>query len=340
MVLKKMKKINTSPHTLVIGAGAGGLTVSVGLSGLGKEVVLIEKGEMGGDCTNVGCVPSKAMIHAAKTMKMSNAMEYVHKIRDEIRSHETPEVLKKKYGITTVKGTAIFVENKKIEVVMEDRKKKVFTPKHIVIATGSKPKHMDIPRLPKEKYFTNETIFEIEKLPKKLVIVGAGVIACELAQAFNKLGTEVHIVYYKRGLLNSEGDLVSAQMTDIFAKEGIHLHWHVTNSEYVKGNLVLKQKKGSTTIKSVTAVMVAVGREPNIDTLGLENTDIVFSSKGIEVDSKYKTTVKKVYAVGDAAQGANFTHVANQQGRQVIKSIAFPTYTSWQKTGTTCCNFY
>jgi dihydrolipoamide dehydrogenase len=183
-------------HTIVIGAGSGGMTVAVGLAGLGKQVAFIEAQHIGGDCTNVGCVPSKTVIDLAKRFKPGmnpdETLREVTRKRNALRERETEEV-RHMPNVTLIEGWAKFTAPKEIEVALSAGGTQKLTANNIVISTGARPRMIEIPGLPRERTLTNETLFDLRDLPKHLVVMGAGIIALEMAFAFRKLGAQVTI---------------------------------------------------------------------------------------------------------------------------------------------------
>ena len=188
----------TQFQIIVIGAGAGGLVVAIGAAKAGKKVLLIEKGNWGGDCTNFGCIPSKTLIARAEKKERDHLFEHIHSIVQGVREHEEPEALEK-LGIVAVTGHAQFIDPHTLEV--EGRR---YTGQSIVIAAGSKPLIPEVEGLKQTPYKTNETIFDLETLPNSLAVLGGGPIGCELAQAFAKLGTDVKLIHRHCDILNKE----------------------------------------------------------------------------------------------------------------------------------------
>lgn len=315
--------------TLVIGSGSGGMTVAVGLAGLGRPVTLIEAHHVGGDCTNVGCVPSKTLIHLAKHFKPGMdpdavAREVTRK-RDALRDKETEEV-EHTSNLTFVRGRARFVGPKTLEVTGSDGARRL-SADHIVIATGARPRLIDIPGLPEEMVLTNESLFDLRSMPKHLVIVGAGVIALEMAFAFHKLGTRVTMFALDRRPLATAIPEASEAIQAELTRRGIVLHCGAVAKLCDAAARTLTLQSGSDEIKltDVDKVLVAVGRVRNIDQLGLETAGIRTDPRqGILVNAYGETNVRGVYAIGDVTATSAFTHSANAQGRRVTQRIAFP----------------
>lgn len=317
-------------HTIVIGAGSGGMTVAVGLSGLGKQVAFIEGHHVGGDCTNVGCVPSKTLIHLAKTFKSGmSADEVVREVtckRDALRDKETEEVMHME-NVTFIHGWAKFTGPHEVQVALHEGGTRTLTADHIVISTGARPRRIDIPGLPEEMILTNESLFDLTNAPRHLVIVGAGVIALEMAFAFQKLGTKVTMFALDRRPLMTAIPEASEVIEKELERRGITLYCGTVAKacDVSARALILQAGEEEITLREVDKVLMAVGRVKNIDTLGLENAGVQFDPrKGILVNSYGETNIKGVYAIGDVTPTSAFTHSANAQGRRVTQRIAFP----------------
>ncbi|MEO7840222.1 MAG: NAD(P)/FAD-dependent oxidoreductase [Anaerolineales bacterium] len=317
-------------HTIVIGAGSGGLTVAVGLAGFGKQVAFIEGHHVGGDCTNVGCVPSKTLIHLAKNFKPGmNPDEVLREVtlkRDALREKETEEVKHLK-SVTLMEGWATFKAARAIEVKMKDGSICNLSAENIVIATGSRPRFLDIPGLPMERALTNESLFDLKDLPKHLVIVGAGIIAMEMAFAFRKLGSQVTMFTSGNSPLSDYIPEVSETIQPEIEKKGIVTQYGATAKSFDEATRTLTIQQGDTEIdiKDVDKVLVAIGRVRNLESLGLEQAGVKWDAKtGVAVNSFGESNIRGVYAIGDVTPTSAFTHSANAQGRRVTQRIAFP----------------
>jgi len=320
---------------VVIGAGSGGLTAAVGLQKIGKKVLLIERRQMGGECTNSGCIPSKALLHHAKCfyeaeriagstkqtdVYRNKAFTYVRSIIDEVLSQETPEVFTEK-GIDVVMGEAEFTSPHTLHVNDE-----VYHYKLAVIATGSSPRLLDVPGTDPKDVLTNENVFQLKSIPAKLLIVGGGPIGLEMGQAFAMLGSNVTIIDSNNHLAPLEDPSISAILKVRFEALGITIHLNagvrdVTNKlatvYFTTDGLSAKNDIHLTYDK----ILFAVGRVPNLP-VGLAVAGIEADTKGILVDSQQRTSNKLVYAVGDVAQRLKFTHTADDTARQVVAHIA------------------
>jgi pyruvate/2-oxoglutarate dehydrogenase complex dihydrolipoamide dehydrogenase (E3) component len=315
--------------TIVIGAGSGGMTVAIGLAGLGRKVALIEGNHVGGDCTNVGCVPSKTLIHLAKNfgpgMNADEVLQEVIRKRDALRDKETEEVQHLE-NLTFIRGMARFTAPKTLNVT-QDGTTRELSANNIVIATGARPRMIDIPGLPDDMVLTNESLFDLTNAPKHLVIVGAGVIALEMAFAFQKIGTKVTMFALDRRPLMTAIPEASEAIQAELDRRGIMLYCGTVAKacDVSTQSLILKSGDEEITLRGVDKVLVAVGRVKNIDSLGLEQAGVKTDARlGILVNSFGETNVKGVYAIGDVTPTSAFTHSANAQGRRAVQRIAFP----------------
>ena len=315
--------------TIVIGAGSGGMTVAIGLSGLGRQVALIEGNQVGGDCTNVGCVPSKTLIHLARNFKTGMdpdaVLQEVIRKRDALRDKETEEVQHIE-NLTFVRGMAKFISPKALEVSLNGNTRQL-TGENIVIATGARPRWLDIPGLPAERALTNESLFDLTNAPKHLVIVGAGVIALEMAFAFQKLGTQISMFALdSRPLITAIPEASETIQAELEARR-ISTYYNATAKCFDESirTLTLKQGEMEITLHGVDKVLIAIGRVRNLDKLDLDKAGIAVDPRqGVLVNSFGETNVKGVYAVGDVTPTSAFTHSANAQGRRVSQRIALP----------------
>jgi dihydrolipoamide dehydrogenase len=317
-------------HTIVIGAGSGGMTVAVGLSALGKQVAFIEGNHVGGDCTNVGCVPSKTLIHLARNFKPGDnpdkVLREVIRKRDALRDKETEEVREMK-NVTFIEGWAKFSAPKEIEVALKDGGTRKITTDHIVIATGARPRLLEIPGLPGNRVLTNESLFDLRDTPKHLVIAGAGIIALEMAFAFRKIGTQVTLFALDDRPLATHIPEASAALRTEIERAGICAHYGTTAKSFDEAarTLTLTQGEKEITVQDVDKVLIAIGRVRNLERLELDKAGVTVDRRqGILVNSFGETNVKGVYAIGDVTPTSAFTHSANAQGRRVVQRIAFP----------------
>ena len=314
-------------HTAVVGAGSGGLTVAVGLSGLGKSVALVEKKYVGGDCTNVGCVPSKTLIHLAKHAENMSPAEILAKVRahrDELRIEET-EWVKGMEHVTFFEGEATFQDANTLAVALDGGGTEYLRARNIVIATGSVPVRIPLEGLPDAKTLTNESLFDLESLPEHLVIVGGGIIGCEMAFAFAKLGSKVSVVDLAERVLSPLEPEVSALVARRFKDLGVDVYLRAKGSRFedATGTLFLDQAGREVRLERVDKVLLAVGRKPQLE-VGLDKIGLTPTKQGLPTNAWGRTAVKNVYTIGDVNPNSAFTHSANAEGRRLVQKLAFP----------------
>lgn len=327
---------------IVIGAGSGGLTAAIGGAGIGAKILLIEKNKIGGDCTHTGCVPSKTLIKAGKLARQIRqaekyglrtksplvteydihyALEKVQQTVEEIAAEETPAEIEK-YGIEVVIGTAQFVDQQTVEANGTH-----YRAKRIIIATGSRPRIPGIPGLDKIDYLTNEQIF-LPRAFNSLAVIGGGPIGCELAQAFAHLGVTVHLINNESHLLGREDQEASEVVQSVFEKEGITLHLsrettEVADTEGKKTLSLTSKLDGKAQTIAVDQILVATGRQPNIEDLNLEKAGIEYDHSGIKIKNNGATNVRGIHAIGDVAGAPYFTHLANHHAKVALTNLIF-----------------
>ncbi len=326
-----------TPDICVIGAGSGGLTVAAAAAAFGVPVVLIEKGRMGGDCLNYGCVPSKALIAAAKhadafrhgaafgiaaaepAVDFAKVHDHIHDVIAGIAPHDSVERFTG-LGVRVVEDAARFTDSK--TVIAGDI---TVRPRRFVIATGSSPSAPPIPGLDSVGYLTNETIFDLTERPKHLIIIGGGPIGIELAQAHRRLGADVTVLEAFTPLGKDDPEhaaIVLQRVRDdgVVIRDGIKI---VNVAETETGIAVILQDDSGDERIEGSHLLVAAGRKPNVDGLGLEEAGIAHDRSGITVDGGLRSTNSAVYAIGDVAGGLQFTHVAGYHAGLVVRSILF-----------------
>lgn len=322
----------------VIGAGAGGLTVAAGGSQMGAKVVLIEKGEMGGDCLNYGCVPSKALLaagHAAQAMRdagrfgitpvepeidFAAVRAHVQGVIEGIAPMDSQERFEG-LGVQVIRAPARFTGPREVEAGgMRIRARR------FVIAAGSSPSIPDIPGIGDVPLMTNETLFDLDMRPEHLVIIGGGPIGVEMAQAHRRLGSQVTLLQRSR-LLHRDDEEAAALIRNRLLREGVAIHEHadVTRLSGGAGDITLEATDADGRPLTVTGshLLVATGRKPSVEGLGLEEAGIAYSDKGITVDARLRSSNKRVFAIGDIAGGPQFTHVAGYHGGIVLRNALF-----------------
>lgn len=329
------------PDICVIGAGSGGLTIAAAAAALGASVVLCEKAQMGGDCLNTGCVPSKAFIASAKRahtivhtqmfgvateglkVNFARIQEHVQGVIDAIAPNDSVERFEG-MGIKVIQEHAKF-ENKHTVSAGEFEIK----ARRFVIATGSRAAVPPIKGLADVPYHTNETIFQQKRKPGHLLVIGAGPIGMELAQAHKRLGSEVTVIDMGKPLAKDDPELVSLVLQKIEA-EGVAVHGETAIRSVIPsgeganpGVAIELEKDNEAFVVTGTHVLVAAGRTPNVDGMGLEEAGIKTNKSGVIVNRGMRTSNSRVYAVGDVAGSLQFTHMAGYQAGLVVRNALY-----------------
>ncbi|HXT51792.1 MAG TPA: mercuric reductase [Thermoanaerobaculia bacterium] len=320
---------------VVIGGGTAGLVSAAGAAGLGARVALVERHLLGGDCLNSGCVPSKALIAASRawhtvrngedmgaappigTGDFSRAMERVRRVRADIAPNDGAPRFRD-LGIDVFLGSARFVAADAVEV---DGARLAF--KRAVIATGARAAAPPIPGLAESGYLTNETVFSLTQLPRRLAVIGGGAVGCELAQAFGRLGSQVTLFDVLPRLLPKEDEEAAALIAEVLRRESVRLELGGQIEEVQSKGAVKVVRFGRDDRIAADEVLVATGRVPNVDGLGLEAAGIEHDRKGVKTDDHLRTTNPRVYACGDVASPVQFTHAADAQARLVLRNAFF-----------------
>lgn len=327
-------------NMVVIGAGTAGLVTAAASAGLGARVALIERSLLGGDCLNVGCVPSKAIIEAARRaavirdseefgitvpdgveIDFAAVMERMRKLRSDISPHDSARRFRE-LGVDVFLGQGKFTSANTIEVEGQELRFKRAT-----IATGARAAAPPIPGLEEVDYLTNETLFSLTELPKRFGIVGAGPIGVEMAQSFARLGSEVYLVESSEGILPREDPDAGAAVRRALERDGVNVLCCGRDLELGRtegGGVRMKvDAEGEGYDVEVDRLLVAVGRAPNVENLGLEEVGIRYGKDGVEVDDRLETSVKGIYAAGDVCSRFKFTHAADFMARTVIGNALF-----------------
>ena len=328
-------------HMVVIGAGTAGLISAAGSAGLGAKVALIERHLMGGDCLNVGCVPSKGVIRASRSGQEAReaherfggpvvpedargdfgfAMERMRRLRAGISIHDSARRYRD-LGIDVFLGQGQFVAPDTVEV---GGKRLRF--RRAVIATGARAAEPAIPGLAAAGFRTNETIFNLTELPKRLVVLGGGPIGCELAQSFARFGSRVTSLNKDAHILPREDADAAEIVQQAMIRDGVHFEFHMEVVEVrLQGaeKVVVFERGGLRHEVVADEILVAAGRAPNVDGLGLEAAGVRHGKRGVEVDDHLRTSNKSIFACGDVASRFQFTHIADAQARIVIQNALF-----------------
>jgi len=325
----------------IMGGGAAGLTVASGAAQLGAKTLLVEKEKaLGGDCLHFGCVPSKTLIRTAQayhTMKNSQAFglpavelppvdftkvkERIQSVIGTIQKHDSEERFCG-LGAKVEFGEAVFVDEHSIRLNGQ-----TISAKTWVIATGSSPGSPPIQGLEETPYITNKEIFSLDRLPESMVILGAGPIAMEMAQAFCRLGTKVFVVQRSGQILSKEDKDMADEIMQVLSLEGVTFHLNASvlgvKDLATEREVLVKDKEGKTTALRAERVLVAMGRDSNVQGINLEGIGVEFDQKGIKVDERMRTSQKHIYAAGDVTGAFQFTHAAGYEGGIVIGNTIF-----------------
>ena len=326
-------------HLVVIGAGTAGLVTAAGAAALGARVALVERHLMGGDCLNVGCVPSKAIISAARAWHdartassrfggpgssdrgdFAAAMERMRRLRADLSSVDSAQRFTG-LGVDVFLGHARFTAPDRVTVADQ-----VLRFRRAVIATGARAAVPAIPGLEAAGYYTNETIFTLTERPAHLTVLGAGPIGCELAQAFARLGIRVTILDRGDRALSRDDPDAARVVEAALRADGVTLEFgaRVQRAARSPGGIRMHFTQGDRTGEvEGDAILVAAGRAPNVEDLGLEAAGVKAGERGVVVDDRLRTSNRRVYAIGDVSSRYQFTHVADFHARLVIANALF-----------------
>jgi pyruvate/2-oxoglutarate dehydrogenase complex dihydrolipoamide dehydrogenase (E3) component len=326
-------------NLVVIGAGTAGLVSAAGAAGLGAHVALIERRLMGGDCLNVGCVPSKALIRAARAcadvrdagrfgvevpegvrIDFPAVMERMRRLRAGISPHDSAARFRE-LGVDVYIGEARFTGPDTVAVGGQ-----TLHFSKAVIATGGRAAEPPIPGLREAGYLTNETVFSLTELPRRLGVIGAGPIGCELAQTFARFGSEVHLVEAEHGILPREDRDAAGIVHESLRRDGVRLLCcgkELTVSQQADAKHLKVESHGQHYDVPVDALLLAVGRTPNVEGLGLEAAGVAFDRNGVTVNDYLQTTNRRIYAAGDICSKYKFTHAADALARIVLRNALF-----------------
>ena len=323
---------------VVLGAGTAGLVSAAGAAGLGARVALVERALMGGDCLNVGCVPSKGLIRSSRlagelrkgaqlgvrvtdpTIDFTQVMQRMRRRRADISSNDSA-------GRFTDLGIDVFLGNARFtspgEVAVGERR---LAFKRAVIATGARAAVPPVPGLADTPHLTNETLFWLTERPAHLLVIGAGPIGCEMAQAFARLGSRVTILDMARQVLPREDADAAAIIQRHLAEDGVHLELGVRLEQVSRGTdgvEVRFQRDGASEQVTGDQLLVAAGRAPNIETLELAAAGVASTTRGVVVNDRLRTSNRRIYAAGDVCSAFKFTHAADAMARIVIQNAFF-----------------
>jgi pyruvate/2-oxoglutarate dehydrogenase complex dihydrolipoamide dehydrogenase (E3) component len=344
-------------NVVVIGAGTAGLVTAAATAGLGGRVALVERNRMGGDCLNTGCVPSKALISSARLVQQirraadwgldpmepqfdfARVFERMRERRTKIAPHDSQERFES-LGVDVFRGHARFLSPREVEV--DGRR---LSAKNFVIATGSRPAIPPVPGLSQALFFTNETVFdELREKPDRLVVLGGGPVGCELGQVFARLGVRVTIVQRRPQILEKEDADAAALVRRVLEQEGVTI---LTGAEARRVSRDGRASRveveiGGSERRTVEtdAILVAAGRVPNTDDLGLDAAGVAQGQNGVVVNRYLQSSQPHVYAAGDVVGGYRFTHVADAHARVITRNILFPWWKAdWDDSVVPWCTY-
>ena len=327
-------------NLVVIGAGTAGLVTAVGAAGLGAKVALIERHLMGGDCLNVGCVPSKALIRAARAVAQVRGaggfgvkvpdgvavdfpavMERLRRLRAQISGNDSAARFKA-LGVDVFIGQGRFTASDAVEVGG-----KTLRFAKAVIATGARAVTLPIAGLKESGALTNETVFSLTELPKRLLVIGAGPIGVEMAQSFARFGSQVTVFEALHGLLTKEDPDAAEIVRKSLERDTVDFLCCVDIERVERTGAVstvrFKSKHGPSGTREFDAILVGVGRAPNIEGLDLDTVGVAYDTSGVKVDDHLRTTNPRIYAAGDICLAPKFTHTADFSARIVIQNALF-----------------
>ena len=328
---------------IVIGGGGAGLTSAKLARGLGKKVALIEKDKLGGECTWTGCVPSKALIKSAQVaytannlskfgltpqetigFDTTNIMDHVRSVVLQVYQTHTPETLTK-LGIDVLFGQPAFIDNNHIGLG-----KKTISASSFVLATGSVPFIPPIEGLETVDYLTNQNFFQLDHLPKSMIILGGGAIGCEMASALNRLGVSITVIEMQDRILAKEDDELVEMLSNTFTTEGVTLLTNMRASKVTKTDTGVQvtgvKSDGTEQIVEAESLLVAVGRRPNVEGLHLEYARVDVGKKSVQVNDYLRTTAPNIYACGDLVGPYLFSHMAFHQATIATRNALIPFF--------------
>lgn len=335
--------VNPTPsgryNLVVIGAGTAGLVTAAGAAGLGAKVALIERDLLGGDCLNVGCVPSKALIRCARafadvrdageygvevggdpTVDYAAVMRRMRRLRAAIAPHDSARRFAS-LGIDVYLGQARFESPTRVRVGQTSLE---FA--RAVIATGARAVELPIPGLKDVGYLTNETVFSLTELPRRLAVIGAGPIGCEMAQSFARFGAQVTLIESEGQILTREDQDAARRVENALQRDGVRIVCGGKAARIQRRDdrsVILLECRGQSHEIECDRILVGVGRAPNVEGLGLEDAGVAYDRGGVTVDDRLRTTNRRIFAAGDVCSRYKFTHAADAMARIVIQNALF-----------------
>jgi pyruvate/2-oxoglutarate dehydrogenase complex dihydrolipoamide dehydrogenase (E3) component len=321
----------------ILGGGAAGLTVASGAAQLGAKTLLVEKDkELGGDCLHFGCVPSKTLIRTAHVYHlMKNAAHFglppmevkpvdfrevskrIQSVIGTIQKHDSEERFCK-LGARVEFGNSTFIDEHTIQLNGEK-----YSAKRWVIATGSSPSIPPVEGLNKTPYITNREIYSLERLPKSMIVLGAGPIAIEMAQAFGRLGTKVSVIQRGEQILTKEDKDMADQVMKVLRDEGVTFHLNASAITVQdlgdERKVTIRKGENQSIVLRGEVLLVAMGRDANVGDLGLNELGIEFNKRGLKVDKRLRTSQKHIFAAGDVTGQYQFTHAAGYCAPYILR---------------------
>lgn len=331
-------------NIVVLGGGTAGLITAIIGASLGAKVALVEKALMGGDCLNVGCVPSKGIIRAARawsdlrhagdfglgippgvTYDFGAVMSRMRRLRARISANDSAHRYAK-LGVDVFLGHGQFLGPDRIQVEGPAGNRTLSTAR-VAICTGARASDPSIPGLKEAGYVTNESVFGLTHLPRRLGVIGAGPIGCEMAQAFARFGSQVYLIEAMHGILPNEDRDAAQVVEDQMVKDGVTLlccGQELQIAKTAEGKQLSVNSHGRHHDVTVDEILVGVGRTPNVEGLGLDKAAVKFDARGVSVNARLQTSNAKIFAAGDVCSRFKFTHVADAMAQIVVQNALFP----------------
>ncbi len=326
---------------VILGGGSAGIVSGVMAGGLGLRVLLVERDKIGGECLYTGCVPSKALLQAAKTaqtlrtadrvglaardvsrQEAGGVMRHVRETIRAVQKADATEQMLRDNGVEIRFGEARFADPHTLRLGGQ-----AITAANFILATGSRPAPAEIAGLAEGTFLTNRTVFDLDEIPARLLVVGGGPIGVEMAQAFRWLGSRVTLVQKAERLLMHDDAELSAALTEYLREDGIDVHLDTSVAEVrptAGGRTAVLTQGGQTGEVAFDQVLVGAGRRANTDGLGLEAAGVVYDSQAVQVDDSLRTTARHIFACGDLFGHDQFSHLAEYEAKTVVRNIAFP----------------